>query len=159
MMWKRCKRRCHFPHCHCNPCHRKIQPYKKRYQSPWHICVSWIFSAAFPLSQERITAPSKSVVDDDSVSCSCRILWYERMYARARCENSRTRSVVMTSLEKHFLTVRRKFSLPLCVSGADGGTDSSHTPKHTRSLHLQVRSDISAFDRSTFPSPLLWDTT
>jgi hypothetical protein len=47
------------------------------------------------------------------VSCSCQSLWYERMYALACCKNSRTRSVVITSLEKHFLTVQQKFSLPL----------------------------------------------
>jgi hypothetical protein len=40
-------------------------------------------------------------------------LWYARMYARARCENIRTRSAVITFREKHFLTVRRKLSFPL----------------------------------------------
>ena len=120
-----------------------------------HLCVLNFFNNFCTFTGEAEVS-SNSDVGDESVSCSCRILWYARMYAVARCESIRTRSAVITFLEKHFLTVLRKLSLPLLSFKGCRRSDSWHIPPRIQSPPQQTRSGILVFNPWIGSSPWPW---
>ena len=54
-------------------------------------------------------------VEESPCSSSWWSIWYASMYARARCEKSRMRSMVRISLENHCCTIALKFTFPLFI--------------------------------------------